>query len=140
MLPAEPPTRDVLAQLVHGLAAGDLVIDAGNRDFRDAGRGAAGLAERGIAFVDAGVSGGQSVWKHGYGIAVGAAEPDYRWVEPVLRDLAAEGGYAHIGGVGSGHFVKAVHDGVRFAGHDQDHRGERLVSAARKQIGGHLSA
>lgn len=35
-------------------------------------------------------------------------------VEPVCRALAAEGGFVHAGGLGAGHYVKLVHNGIEF--------------------------
>jgi 6-phosphogluconate dehydrogenase len=35
-------------------------------------------------------------------------------IEPLLRQLAVEGGYVHAGKPGSGHYVKLVHNGIEF--------------------------
>jgi len=46
-------------------------------------------------------------------MAGGDDEPVTR-LEPVFRSLAPEGGYAHVGASGAGHFVKMVHNGIEY--------------------------
>src|SRR5688572_25688450 len=60
MIPAGEPTEQVITELAGLLEAGDIVVDGANSNFHDSMRRGASLAERGIGFVDAGVSGG--VW------------------------------------------------------------------------------
>lgn len=114
MLPAGPTTSLVVTQLAALLDPGDLVVDGGNSDWRDAEPRRAALASRGVRFVDAGVSGGVSGWRHGYGITVGGAPADVEELLPVLSDLAASGAFARVGDTGAGHFAKAVHNGVEY--------------------------
>ena len=45
---------------------------------------------------------------------VGGSKEAVGVVEPALRTLAPEGGYAHVGPVGAGHFVKMVHNGIEY--------------------------
>lgn len=129
MLPAGPATSQVLAQLADLLGAGDLVVDGGNSDWRDAGPRAAELAARGIRFVDVGVSGGVSGWRHGYGIMVGGAPADVDRLQPVLAALAAPAAVARVGDTGAGHFAKAVHNGVEYAVMQAFAEGFALLSA-----------
>jgi 6-phosphogluconate dehydrogenase len=114
MLPPGAITGSVIAQLAEAAEAGDLVVDGGNSDFRDAPGRRELLAASGIRFADVGVSGGQWGWKNGYGLMVGAALDDFARLEPVLRTLSHEGGYTRVGEVGAGHLVKAVHNGVQY--------------------------
>jgi 6-phosphogluconate dehydrogenase len=60
MVPSGGPTEQTIGALAELLAPGDLVVDGGNSNFRYSQRHDEELAARGIAFVDAGVSGG--VW------------------------------------------------------------------------------
>lgn len=115
MLPAGDVTRQVIAALADTLSPGDLVIDGGNSDFRDAPANREKLLSSGVEFVDVGVSGGQWGWKNGYGLMVGASDPSFERIKPVLKSLSSEGGYRRVGGVGSGHLVKAIHNGVQYA-------------------------
>jgi 6-phosphogluconate dehydrogenase len=78
MVPHGDPTRQTVEELADLLAAGDLVIEGGNSKFTDDQANAALLAERGIKYVDVGVSGG--VWgaKNGYGLMAGGDAEDVR--------------------------------------------------------------
>src|SRR6266849_6719715 len=60
MIPAGDPTEQTIARLRELCSAGDVVVDGGNSNFRDSIRRGQSLAERGIGFIDAGVSGG--IW------------------------------------------------------------------------------
>ncbi len=94
---------------------GDAVIDGGNSNYKEAAPTAASLAEKGIGFVDAGTSGGVWGLANGYCLMVGGDEAGrWRSCEPVFLALAPEGGYAHVGPVGAGHFVKMVHNGIEY--------------------------
>jgi 6-phosphogluconate dehydrogenase len=114
MIPAGAPTEESAERLLGLLDEGDVIVDGGNSNFRDSQRRSATAAERGIGFVDAGVSGG--IWGRelGYGLMVGGTPEAVAAVEPALRALAPEGGYAHLGPSGAGHFVKMVHNGVEY--------------------------
>ena len=72
------------------------------------------MAERGIRYLDAGVSGGIWGLEVGYALMVGGEAEAVAVVEPAFLALAPEGGYAHVGPSGAGHFVKMVHNGVEY--------------------------
>ena len=114
MVPAGEPTESTVAELSDLLDEGDLVVDGGNSLFRDSVRRAAELSQKGIAFVDAGVSGG--IWgrEEGYCLMLGGEASAVSRLEPVLTDLAPEDGWAHVGPSGAGHFVKMVHNGIEY--------------------------
>ena len=114
MIPAGAPTEGVFTELLGLLEEGDVVVDGGNSNFRDSQRRAAVAAERGLGFVDAGVSGGVWGLENGYCLMVGGEREAVGAVEPALRSLAPEGGYAHVGPAGAGHFVKMVHNGIEY--------------------------
>jgi 6-phosphogluconate dehydrogenase len=114
MIPAGPPTEDSVQKLLGLLAEGDVIVDGGNSNFRDSQRRAALAGERGIRFLDAGVSGG--IWGRevGYCLMVGGEPEAVAVVEPAFRALAPTDGYAHVGPSGAGHFVKMVHNGIEY--------------------------
>ncbi len=114
MVPAGDPTEQTIQTAAGALEEGDLVIDGGNSNFRDSMRRAKELEERGLLFVDAGVSGGIWGLEEGYCLMVGGTDEGFGRIEPVLRTLAPEDGYAHVGPPGSGHFVKMVHNGIEY--------------------------
>jgi 6-phosphogluconate dehydrogenase len=114
MIPAGAPTEETFQTLLGLCEAEDVIIDGGNSYFRDSQRRAAEASERGLRFVDAGVSGGVWGLQVGYCMMVGGEEDAVALVEPAFRALAPEDGYAHTGPSGAGHFVKMVHNGIEY--------------------------
>ncbi len=114
MIPAGKITEDAFQQLLGILARGDAIVDGGNSNFRDSQRRHAEAAEKGIAFVDAGVSGGVWGLENGFCLMVGGDDKPVGRLEPIFRSLAPPGGYAHTGPSGAGHFVKMVHNGIEY--------------------------
>jgi 6-phosphogluconate dehydrogenase len=115
MVPSGDPTQSTVDELAKLLAAGDVVIDGGNSNWRDSLRRGTALAESGIGFVDCGTSGG--VWgkENGYSLMVGGDDAHVALVQPLFDALRpAEGGYAHVGPMGTGHFTKMVHNGIEY--------------------------
>ncbi len=114
MVPAGAPTDQTIETLKGLMSQGDVVIDGGNSNYKEAAPTAASLAEKGIAFIDAGTSGGIWGLTEGYCLMVGGTPEAVAVCEPVFEALAPEGGYAHVGPVGAGHFVKMVHNGIEY--------------------------
>ena len=116
MLPAGAPTKQTVEQLVPMLRAGDVVIDGGNANYLDSQAMGRALQAHGIGFVDCGVSGGVWGLRNGYCLMYGAAADDAAAVAPVMRLLAVSPteGWLHCGPVGSGHFVKMIHNGIEY--------------------------
>jgi 6-phosphogluconate dehydrogenase len=114
MIPAGDPTESTVAALGDLLERGDLVVDGGNSNFTDSVRRAAALAEPGVAFVDAGVSGGIWGLEEGYCLMLGGPAEAVDRLRPALDALAPEDGWAHVGPSGAGHFVKMVHNGIEY--------------------------
>jgi 6-phosphogluconate dehydrogenase len=115
MVPSGDPTEETIRALAELLDEGDLVVDGGNSYFRDSIRRAEELQSRGVLFCDAGVSGGIWGLAEGYCLMVGGSDDAIGRLEPALVALAQEGGYAHVGPTGAGHFVKMVHNGIEYA-------------------------
>ena len=114
MLPSGDPTEDTIRTLEGILDGGDTIIDGGNSNFRFAMADAERLKGKGINFIDCGTSGGVWGLKEGYCLMVGGEPNAVKQVEPIFVALAPEGGYAHVGPVGAGHFVKMVHNGIEY--------------------------
>ena len=116
MVPSGNPTEGTISALTEVLGAGDVVIDGGNSHYQDSMRRGAALQRHGIRMVDAGVSGGIWGLSEGYCLMVGGDEDAVGAVEPAFRTLAlsADRGYAHVGALGAGHFVKMVHNGIEY--------------------------
>ena len=118
MVPSGPITDGTIADLAKELSEGDLVIDGGNSRYTGDEEHAKLLAEKGIAFIDAGVSGGIWGGKEGYGLMVGGSEADVERAMPIFDTLRPPGpredGFVHAGPVGAGHFAKMVHNGIEY--------------------------
>jgi len=114
MIPAGDPTEQAVRELLGLLEAGDVIVDGGNSNFRDSKRRADEAAERGIGYIDAGVSGGIWGLANGYCLMVGGGDDPVGFLEPAFKTLAPEDGYAHVGPSGAGHFVKMVHNGIEY--------------------------
>ena len=118
MVPAGEVTHSVVAELAELLVPGDLVIDGGNSYYQDDEAHAATLAEHGVHFVDAGVSGGIWGLENGYGLMIGGAARDVERAMPVFDALRPPGeradGFVHAGPVGAGHYAKMVHNGIEY--------------------------
>jgi 6-phosphogluconate dehydrogenase len=131
MVPAGVVDRTIDSLLPH-LERGDLIVDGGNSRYHDDIRRAKQLGERGIQYMDVGVSGGVWGLERGYCLMAGGTEEAFRRLEPVLASLApgaqaasltpgrdgdpasAELGYLHCGPAGAGHFVKMVHNAIEY--------------------------
>ncbi len=116
MLPAGEATEATLDTVAPLLSPGDLVVDGGNAYYKDGERRAAMLAKQQIDFADAGVSGGIWGLDNGYCIMFGGSDAAAARLKPWMEALAPTptDGWLHTGPVGSGHFVKMVHNGIEY--------------------------
>ena len=132
MVPAGGPTESTVNELAETLEPGDTIIDGGNSFFKDDVRRAKAVAGKKINYVDAGTSGGVYGLERGYCLMVGGDKDVVQRLDPIFKTLApgrgevertpgreklggtAEEGYLHCGPVGSGHFVKMVHNGIEY--------------------------
>ncbi|MGI5524678.1 phosphogluconate dehydrogenase (NAD(+)-dependent, decarboxylating) [Micromonospora sp. CA-259024] len=109
-------TDATIDELAAVLGEGDIIIDGGNSRFSDDAPRAERLNERGIGYLDVGVSGG--VWgrQNGYGLMVGGAQEHVDRLMPIFNALKPEGefGFVHAGPVGAGHYSKMVHNGIEY--------------------------
>ena len=113
-VPSGAATDAMIEQLVGVLAKGDVVVDAGNSNFHDSVRRAAGLEARGLEFLDMGVSGGIWGLEIGFCAMIGGKRDVFERFEPAVRTLAPADGYLYCGPAGAGHYVKMVHNGIEY--------------------------
>ena len=130
MVPSGPITESTFQELLGILEPGDTIVDGGNSNFRDSIRRGEEAGARDLHFVDAGVSGGIWGLKEGFCLMVGGDEEAVGRLEPVFLALAPEGGYAHVGKGGAGHFVKMVHNGIEYGIMQAYAEGFELLEAA----------
>jgi 6-phosphogluconate dehydrogenase len=132
MVPAGPPTEEVLAALAERMQAGDILIDGGNSHYKDDVRRARQLKAKSIQYLDVGTSGGVWGLERGYCLMIGGTKDSVAYLDPIFQALApgqgtvartphreastgtAEQGYLHCGPAGAGHFVKMVHNGIEY--------------------------
>ncbi|WP_368503915.1 phosphogluconate dehydrogenase (NAD(+)-dependent, decarboxylating) [Alkalihalophilus sp. As8PL] len=114
MVPAGEITEHVLSSLENMLDSGDIVIDGGNSNYKDTLTRAEKLAEKGISFVDVGTSGGVEGARNGVCMMAGGPKEVLTYLEPVFNDISVTDGYLASGKVGSGHFLKMIHNGIEY--------------------------
>ncbi len=132
MVPAGDPTEKTVQSLAERLESGDIIIDGGNSNFKDDVRRAKILQQKGIHYADVGTSGGIWGLERGYCMMIGGPKEVIDYLDPIFKTLApgrgdiertpgrkgkssnAEEGYLHCGPVGSGHFVKMIHNGIEY--------------------------
>jgi 6-phosphogluconate dehydrogenase len=117
MLPSGEITEQALQALAKLLVRGDVLVDGGNANYKDSRRRAAWLTERGLGFVDAGVSGGVWGLDNGYALMLGGKKDAVAKVHPFVKVLAPapDRGWIHCGPAGAGHYVKMIHNGIEYA-------------------------
>lgn len=116
MLPAGEQTEQTISHLSKLFAQGDTIIDGGNSHYVDTVRRASSLHKLGIKFLDVGTSGGVWGLDQGYSLMIGGDEEAFQTLQPLFQALAPtqNKGYGYVGGSGSGHFVKMVHNGIEY--------------------------
>ena len=116
MLPAGEPTQVAIDHLLPLLSNGDTLVDGGNAFYKDSMSRALELSQRGLRFVDAGVSGGIHGLANGYCLMVGGTPKAIEQFAPFARVLAPgpQTGWLHCGPSGSGHFAKMIHNGIEY--------------------------
>ncbi|MEP6527374.1 MAG: phosphogluconate dehydrogenase (NAD(+)-dependent, decarboxylating) [Nocardioidaceae bacterium] len=132
MVPSGDPTRQTVESLADLLGSGDVIVDGGNSRWTDDTEHAKLLADKGIGFVDCGVSGGVWGLENGYALMCGGSADDVAKVQPAFDTLKPEGesGFVHAGEVGAGHFAKMVHNGIEYALMQAYAEGYELLRAA----------
>jgi 6-phosphogluconate dehydrogenase len=141
MVPSGDPTRQTVRELADLLSEGDVIVDGGNSKFTDDQVHDVLCREKGIGYIDAGVSGGVWGLENGYALMVGGSTDDVAKVQPIFDALkppapkdesgqALPGaGFVHAGPVGAGHFSKMVHNGIEYAMMQAYGEGYELLAA-----------
>ena len=91
MVPSGAITTSVITELAEVLSEGDLVIEGGNSRFTEDFKHEALLAEKGVKYLDCGVSGGVWGLENGYGLMAGGAASDIERAMPIFDALRPEG-------------------------------------------------
>jgi 6-phosphogluconate dehydrogenase len=134
MVPSGAPTEETVTSLCGLLSPGDTLIEGGNSNYRDSIRRGEAAARAGIAFLDAGTSGGIWGLSEGYCIMAGGDPAAVLRCRPIFDALVQEGGFAHVGPLGAGHFTKMVHNGVEYGMMQAFGEGYELLKASELGI------
>lgn len=110
------------------LPAGSIIIDGGNSDYRGDRLRADRVFAAGSQLLDIGTSGG--VWgvENGFSMMVGGDKASYEKIVPALDTLALpRGGHRHFGEIGSGHYVKMIHNAIEYGMMESLAEGYRML-------------
>lgn len=114
LVPHGEITENVIATLKPLLDEGDIIIDGGNSNYKESVRLGESLKEKGIHFMDCGTSGGVSGAREGICTMIGGDPEAFKIIEPVIKSVSVENGYFYTGELGSGHFLKMIHNGIEY--------------------------
>ena len=115
MVPAGVPTNSTIDTLIEKLDEGDIIIDGGNSNYKDNLEQNKRTTAAGIKFFDAGTSGGMSGARNGGNFMIGGDDAEaWKVIEPLFKSIALEDGYLYTGRLGSGHYLKMVHNGIEY--------------------------
>ncbi|WP_373382999.1 6-phosphogluconate dehydrogenase, NAD(+)-dependent, decarboxylating [Weissella confusa] len=115
MVPAGVPTNSTIDTLIEKLDEGDIIIDGGNSNYKDNLEQNKRTTAAGIKFFDAGTSGGMSGARNGGNFMIGGDDAEaWKVLEPLFKSIALEDGYLYTGRLGSGHYLKMVHNGIEY--------------------------
>jgi 6-phosphogluconate dehydrogenase len=130
MVPAGDPTESTIKTLAGLLERDDIIVDGGNTRWKDDVRRGRELAARGVHYVDAGTSGGVWGLQNGYCLMVGGEAAAVTRLAPVFTTLAPPNGWRHVGGIGAGHYVKMIHNGIEYGMMQAYAEGFELMAAS----------
>ncbi len=116
MVPSGQATEDVINTLNKLLEPGDCIIDGGNSYYKDSIRREKLSKQLSIDYLDCGTSGGIWGLKNGYCLTIGGSKKVYETHKPIFKSLSPNksNGKLYVGPIGSGHFVKMVHNGIEY--------------------------
>lgn len=113
-VPSGDITNDLAATLIASLNAGDIIVDAGNSNYKHSLKNYELAKAKGIGFLDCGTSGGMEGARDGACLMIGGDEDVFKQVEFIFNNLAIENGYLYTGKAGSGHYLKMIHNGIEY--------------------------
>merc|ERR1712161_181433 len=115
---AGKPVDDTIALLSTHMEKGDVIIDGGNEWYPNSIRRATELEPKGIHFIGMGISGGEEGARKGPSLMPGGPQEAYDMMEPIITKCAAQTDSGpctfNIGEIGSGNYVKMVHNGIEY--------------------------
>ncbi|MGX7245980.1 phosphogluconate dehydrogenase (NAD(+)-dependent, decarboxylating) [Enterococcus quebecensis] len=114
MVPSGAPTEAIFQEMMVLLEPEDVFIDGGNSNYKESVLRGKLMEDKQIYFFDVGTSGGVKGAREGGCFMIGGNEKTFREIEPLFADIAVDDGYLYAGVVGSGHYLKMVHNGIEY--------------------------
>lgn len=114
MLPAGEITNNQVASCINAMDKEDILIDGGNSKFTDSQKNGEKAKEKGIYFFDVGTSGGTSGAREGACMMIGGNAEKFEAIRPLFEAICVKDGYLYCGPVGSGHYLKMIHNGIEY--------------------------
>ena len=119
MVKAGKAVDDFIEKLIPILEPGDIIIDAGNSNYRDTIRRTGYVESKSLMYIGTGVSGGEEGALKGPSIMPGGSYDAWKHTKDIFRSIAARAGDGSpcaewVGNDGAGHFVKMVHNGIEY--------------------------
>ncbi len=110
MVKGGQPTNGLVAELSGLMQNNDVVMDGSNSRYTDSIENYDKLRSNGIHYLDVGCAGGPSDIPTGVSLMVGGDRAAFDRSKSILMDIAGNGGYGYVGGSGSGHKLKLIHN------------------------------
>ena len=116
MVPSGKITDLIIRTLGKHLAPDDVILHGGNSHYLETIRHAKRLSKLGIHLMDVGTSGGVWGMTEGYTLMIGGEVNIFNRMKPIFETLAPQEdkGFGLVGPVGSGHYVKMIHNGIEY--------------------------
>ncbi|MDF7637049.1 decarboxylating 6-phosphogluconate dehydrogenase [Leuconostocaceae bacterium ESL0958] len=115
MVPAGVPTNSTIDTLIEKMDKGDIIIDGGNSNYKDNLEQNKRTTAAGLKLFDAGTSGGMSGARNGGNFMIGGDDAEaWKVLQPLFESIAEKDGYLYTGRLGSGHYLKMVHNGIEY--------------------------
>lgn len=114
LIPAGQTIDEVLTEVMKYLDRGDIIVESGNSHYKDTLRRGKKILKKGFKFIDVGISGGPSGARHGACLMVGGDKKTFEYLLLLFIDIAQPDAVQHFEGIGAGHFVKMIHNGIEY--------------------------
>jgi len=134
MLPAGQVTEDTINTLTPLLEPGDVLIDGANSFYEDTVKRGQALSKHQLNFIDVGVSGGPAGARNGACLMIGGDPSTQASLTPLFESLSAPGAFKFFEGIGAGHFVKMVHNGIEYGMMQAIAEGFAVMKASHFQL------
>jgi len=125
---------ETIKKLLPKLKRGDIIIDGGNSHYTDTITRGKKLKKKGIYLVDVGTSGGLEGAANGACFMAGCEKKVWKTISPILASMAVKGGYGYMGGPGTGHLVKMVHNGIEYGMMEAIGEGFEILESSKEKI------